>query len=81
MKLEQELQDSVKKYQQEASQNATVMNEMQETINSLRWQLLESGSPIKQVGVLNNCRITVGLIFPWYWVLLSVMIHASQVAE
>lgn len=39
--LTQQLQDSVKSYQEQISQNATVMNEMQETINNLKTQLME----------------------------------------
>ena len=39
--LTQQLQDNVKSYQEQISENAKVMNEMQETINTLRSQMMD----------------------------------------
>jgi methyl-accepting chemotaxis protein len=51
--LTQQLQENVKSYQEQISENAGIMNEMQETINNLRSQLTDgcaSGRISTQVG-------------------------------
>ncbi|XP_028393962.1 uncharacterized protein LOC114518209 isoform X2 [Dendronephthya gigantea] len=42
--LTQQIQDNVKSYQEQISENATVMNEMQETINGLRSQMIDGNA-------------------------------------
>ena len=42
--LTQQLQDNVKSYQEQISENAAVMNDMQETINNLRSQMMDGNT-------------------------------------
>lgn len=51
-KLQQQLEEDVKTYKQQTSQNAVIMNEMQETINNLRWQTSCNIGNTKQVNMM-----------------------------
>ena len=42
--LTQQLQDNVKSYQEQISENAAVMNDMQDTINNLRSQMMDGNT-------------------------------------